>query len=147
MTSQADNAPNTEPIRRKSSILAALTLNCNLPTIPIINEPCGLTTSAVPSILNPASVTDVKKKSLRFDTNTFTSEYETEEIKETKRRITDEIKSVPSDLNGYQLNASYSPSMHHSIKNCNLKDYYAIKQREIECQVSCQINHSWSAPD
>ncbi|KAL7048417.1 hypothetical protein ACKWTF_003349 [Chironomus riparius] len=94
MTTQADNAPNTEPIRRKSSILAALTLNCNLPTIPIINEPCGLTTSTVPSILNPASVTDVKKKSLRFDTNTFTSEYETEEIKETKRRITDEIKSV-----------------------------------------------------
>ncbi|XP_070501769.1 potassium voltage-gated channel subfamily KQT member 1 isoform X5 [Chironomus tepperi] len=96
MTTQTDNAPNTVPIRRKSSILAALTLNCNLPTIPIINEPCGLTASAptIPSILNPATVTDVKKKSLRFDTNTFTSEYETEEIKETKRRITDEIKSV-----------------------------------------------------
>jgi hypothetical protein len=55
-----------------------------------------LTTSAAPttisSILNPASATDVKKKSLRFDTSTFASDYETEEIKETKRRITDEIK-------------------------------------------------------
>jgi len=96
MTTQADNAPNIVPTRRKSSILAALTLNCNLPTIPIINEPCGLTTSVapttIPSILNPASATDIKKKSLRFDTSTFASDYETEEIKETKRRITDEIK-------------------------------------------------------
>lgn len=92
MTTQTDNAPNTEQTRRKSSILAALTLNCNLPTIPIINEPCGLTTSAPISILNSASVTDGKKKSLRFDTSTLPSEYDTEEIKETKRRITDEIK-------------------------------------------------------
>jgi hypothetical protein len=74
----ASSASEATATRRKSStILAALTLNCNLPTIPIINEPTSI---------------DIKKKSLRFDINTLTTEYDTEEIKETKRRITDEIK-------------------------------------------------------
>lgn len=79
MTSQIENVG----IRRKSSGIAALmTLNCNLPSIPIINEPVD----------HNATTADVKKKALRFDTNTFTSEYDSEEIKENKRRITDEIK-------------------------------------------------------
>lgn len=79
MTSQIENAG----IRRKSSAIAALmTLNCNLPNIPIINEPVD----------QNVAIPDVKKKAIRFDTNTFTSEYDSEEIKENKRRITDEIK-------------------------------------------------------
>ena len=41
---------------------------------------------------NITTIADVKKKALRFDTNTFTSEYDAEEIKENKRKITDEIK-------------------------------------------------------
>ncbi len=90
MTSQQNE--NTEKIiqRRKSSILAALTLN--LPSIPIINEPPpGMEISTAET--ETASVSDVKKKSLRFDTNTLmTHEYDSEEVKETKRRITDEIK-------------------------------------------------------
>lgn len=80
MTSQIENLG----MRRKSSGIAALmTLNCNLPNIPIINEPIDNATS---------TTADVKKKALRFDTNTFTSEYDSEEIRENKRRITDEIK-------------------------------------------------------
>jgi hypothetical protein len=79
--------------RRKSSILAALTLNCNLPTIPIINEPQGIVAAAEATTSLSATPTDVKKKSLRFDTNTSTThEYDSEEVKETKRRITDEIR-------------------------------------------------------
>lgn len=89
MTTQqsGDNAASSggTTARRKSSILAALTLNCNLPTIPIINEPSTAAASAAAADVN-------KKKSLRFDTNTLTTEYESEEIKETKRRITDEIR-------------------------------------------------------
>lgn len=61
-----------------------MTLNCNLPNIPIINEP-------TPDKLTAAAA-DVKKKAIRFDTNTFTSEYDSEEILENKRKITDEIK-------------------------------------------------------
>lgn len=98
MTTQSDCVPNaTTSTRRKSSILAALTLNCNLPTIPIINEPSALSASTAPATATTlstisASGCDAKKKSLRFDTNTMTSEYDSEEVKETKRRITDEIK-------------------------------------------------------
>lgn len=81
MTSAIENAG----IRRKSSSIATLmTLNCNLPTIPIINEPTAEKAAAIAA--------DVKKKAIRFDTNTFTSEYDSEEIRENKRRITDEIK-------------------------------------------------------
>lgn len=58
-----------------------LALNCNLPTnIPIINEPAC------------APGDSIKKKSLRFDPSTLTAEYDSEEAKENKRRITDEIK-------------------------------------------------------
>lgn len=72
-------------LRRKSSgIAASLTLNCNLPTIPIINEPPA--TEAANTVSG-----DVKKKALRFDSLPPT-EYENEEEKENKRRITDEIK-------------------------------------------------------
>ncbi|CRL08704.1 CLUMA_CG021504, isoform A [Clunio marinus] len=80
MTSFSENLE----IRRKSSGIAALmTLNCSIPnSIPIINEPPGVTTIPV----------DMKKKALRFDINTVTSEYESEEVRENKRRITDEIK-------------------------------------------------------
>lgn len=93
MTTQSETPiPNaTAQTRRKSSILAALTLNCNLPTIPIINEPAGLLAATTTASSAPSSC-DVKKKSLRFDTSTLTSEYDTEEVKETKRRITDEIR-------------------------------------------------------
>lgn len=80
MTSQIENAG----MRRKSSGIAALmTLNCNLPNIPIINEPVDH---------NVTITADVKKKAIRFDTNTLTNEYDSEEIIENKRRITDEIK-------------------------------------------------------
>lgn len=68
--------------RSSSGLVALMTLNCNLPNIPIIN--------LNENELMPAA--DGKKKSLRFDTNTFMSEYETEEIKENKRKITAEIK-------------------------------------------------------
>lgn len=78
-------APIENPaIRRKSSSIAALmTLNCNLPSIPIINEP---------AVLPDDSKSEGKKKALRFDTNTLTAEYDSEEVRENKRRITDEIK-------------------------------------------------------
>jgi hypothetical protein len=91
MTSQPNEDTTKIAPRRKSSILAALTLNCNLPTIPIINEPPGeAEMSAAATALTSAG--DAKKKSLRFDTNTLTThEYDSEEIRETKRRITDEI--------------------------------------------------------
>lgn len=73
-------------IRRKSSAIASLmTLNCNLSNIPIINEPGGTTITTI-------SGEEVKKKSLRFEANTFYSEYDAEEVKENKRKITDEIK-------------------------------------------------------
>lgn len=94
MTSQqqTENTTAATAQRRKSSILAALTLNCNLPTIPIINEPHGIAAAADATSLS-ATPTDAKKKSLRFDTNTSTThEYDSEEVKETKRRITDEIR-------------------------------------------------------
>lgn len=95
MTSQQnENAATTAP-RRKSSILAALTLSCNLSTIPIINEPQGLTTAATDAsaTATTSTPTEVKKKSLRFDTNALTThEYDSEEVKETKRRIKHEIK-------------------------------------------------------
>lgn len=79
MTSPVENAG----IRRKSSSIATLmTLNCNLPNIPIINEPTSEKTAA-----------EVKKKAIRFDTN-ITSEYDSEEIRENKRKITDEMKSL-----------------------------------------------------
>lgn len=79
MTSSVENAG----IRRKSSSIATLmTLNCNLPNIPIINEPTSEKTAA-----------EVKKKAIRFDTN-ITSEYDSEEIRENKRKITDEMKSL-----------------------------------------------------
>jgi hypothetical protein len=67
-----------------------MTLNCNLPVnIPIINEPSrkDSTTSGITTIS-----ADVKKKALRFDTNTLCAEYDTEEVRENKRKITDEIK-------------------------------------------------------
>lgn len=84
MTSNDENE-GIVGIRRKSSGIAALmTLNCNVPVIPIINEP---TTAACPT-----AACDVKKKALRFDTNTLCNEYDTEEVRENKRRITDEIK-------------------------------------------------------
>lgn len=74
-------------IRRKSSGIAALmTLNCNVPNIPIINEP---STAACPT-----TTADIKKKALRFDTSTLCAEYDLEEVKENKRRITDEIKKI-----------------------------------------------------
>lgn len=100
MTSQPnENVVVALPPRRKSSIFAALTLNCNLPTIPIINEPHGTTTTASSTAIESSNTvtssnpSDGKKKSLRFDTNTSTThEYDTEEVKETKRRITDEIR-------------------------------------------------------
>lgn len=93
MTSHNDNTPcTTSTARRKSSILAALTLNCNLPTIPIINEPPGIAITTANTTVASPPAGDIKKKSLRFDTNTLTTEYETEEVKETKRRIKDEIK-------------------------------------------------------
>lgn len=97
MTSQQnENTVNTTTKiapRRKSSILAALTLNCNLPAIPIINEPPGVAVTEMSiTATTSTSVSDAKKKSLRFDTNTLTThEYDSEEVKETKRRITDEI--------------------------------------------------------
>jgi hypothetical protein len=73
-------------LRRKSSGIAALmTLNCN--NIPTINEPTSASINTENSNLNVD-----KKKSLRFDTSPYTSEYDPEEIKEVKRRITDEIK-------------------------------------------------------
>lgn len=62
-----------------------MTLNCNLPNIPIINEP-----TAAPTTITATA--DCKKKALRFDDNTLTNEYDTEEVRENKRRITDEIK-------------------------------------------------------
>lgn len=73
-------------IRRKSSGIAALmTLNCNHPNIPIINEPTAAPAAAT-------ATADYKKKALRFDDNTLTAEYDTDEVRENKRRITDEIK-------------------------------------------------------
>lgn len=82
--------PLTSPIeegderRRSSSIAALMTLSCNLPNsnIPIINEPTATTTTTA----------DCRKKAIRFDSNTFTNEYDSEEVRETKRKITDEIK-------------------------------------------------------
>lgn len=76
-------ATTKSALRRKSSGIAALmTLNCNIPTI---NEPT--------SASNTSENTSVdKKKSLRFDTSPYTSEYDPEDVKEVKRRITDEIK-------------------------------------------------------
>lgn len=78
MSSPVENAG----IRRKSSSISALlTLNCNSPpTIPIINEPAACAPG------------DIKKKSIRFDPSTLTADYDSEEAKENKRRITDEIK-------------------------------------------------------
>jgi hypothetical protein len=70
-------------IRRKSSGIAALmTLNCNVPNIPIINEPSA----------DQTTTAETKKKALRFDVHTVCAEYDSEEIRENKRRITDEIK-------------------------------------------------------
>lgn len=98
MTSQQnENAVSTttkNAPRRKSSILAALTLNCNLPIIPTINEPPRVETTEMSTTTTElTSASDAKKKSLRFDTNTLmTHEYDSEEVKETKRRITDEIR-------------------------------------------------------
>lgn len=105
MTSQqnenAVDATTKTTTRRKSSILAALTLNCNLPTIPIINEPPGVATTEMSSTASAsASAFEAKKKSLRFDTNTLmTHEYDSEEVKETKRRIKDEIRRLVIALN------------------------------------------------
>jgi hypothetical protein len=82
MTSNDDCCGNEgiAGIRRKSSGIAALmTLNCNVPIIPIINEPTP-------------TADNIKKKALRFDTNTHCNEYDTEEVRENKRRITNEIK-------------------------------------------------------
>lgn len=81
MSSPIENAG----IRRKSSSIAALmTLNCS--NIPIINEPSAAPTAAF--------VSDIKKKAIRFDMqNTLTAEYDSEEVTENKRRITDEIKA------------------------------------------------------
>ena len=84
MTSKNENE-GTTGIRRKSSGIAALmTLNCNnIPIIPIINEPSA----------DSQNITaDTKKKELRFDVHTVCAEYDSEEIIENKRRITDEIK-------------------------------------------------------
>lgn len=80
-----------EGITRKSSTISALlTLNCNLPiNIPVINEPQA---ACAPG--------DNKKKSLRFDPSTLTAEYDSEEVKETKR-ITDEIKKWVEYINIY----------------------------------------------
>lgn len=89
MTSTEENE-GIVGIRRKSSGIAALmttasmTLNCNMPNIPIINEPIAAAC--------PSTTADVKKKALRFDTNTHCNEYDTEEVRENKRKITDEIK-------------------------------------------------------
>lgn len=70
--------------RRKSSGIAALmALNCNASSIPTINEPT--TTIAT-------STAAEKKKAIRFNTSTFISDYDSDEIRETKRKITDEIK-------------------------------------------------------
>lgn len=112
MTSQQNENTATTAPRRKSSILAALTLNCNLPTVPIINEPQGVTTAATEAFTTAttSTPTEVKKKSLRFDTNALTThEYDSEEIKETKRRIKDEIRRWVM-LNPRGLNVSF-----HSI--------------------------------
>lgn len=72
MTAPIENAGT----RRKSSAIAALMTLGNLPNIPIINEPIAVAAD--------------KKKSLRFDTNT--TEYESEEARENKKQISDEIK-------------------------------------------------------
>ena len=72
--------------RRKSSDSSVLmTLSNYAKNIPIINEPTTAVTAT--------GTAELKKKALRFDTNTRTSEYESEEvIRENKKRITDEIK-------------------------------------------------------
>lgn len=83
MTSKSENEGKSA-IRRKSSGIAALmTLNCNVPNIPIINEPPAT---------DATTTADSKKKALRFDVHTVCAEYDTEEVRETKRKITDEIK-------------------------------------------------------
>ena len=76
----------TAGLRRKSSAIAALMSLGSVPNvpnnIPIIKEP---------SLTTPTS--DVaKKKALRFDPQTHTAEFDSEEIQETKRKIKDEIK-------------------------------------------------------
>lgn len=86
-------------LRRKSSGIASLmTLNLNnFTNIPIINEPASV--AAINSTETTTMTTSItgcpyeKKKSLRFDTSPCRNEYyESEEVKEVKKRITDEIK-------------------------------------------------------
>lgn len=74
---------NIEKRRKSSGIASLMALNCNISSIPMINEPP--TTDVITTAVE-------KKKAIRFNTNTFTSDYDSDEIRETKRKITDEIK-------------------------------------------------------
>lgn len=71
---------------KSSGLTALMTVNYTLPNIPIINEPS-------PFVIATANDTN-KKKALRFDTNTLTTEYslDSDEIRENKKKIKDEIK-------------------------------------------------------
>lgn len=74
---------NADERRKSSSVSTLMALNCNASSIPIINEPAA-------TVITPTAAE--KKKAIRFNTNTFTSDYDSDEIRETKRKITAEIK-------------------------------------------------------
>lgn len=88
-------AEGKSALRRKSSGIAALmTLNLtnNFTNIPIINEPTAAATEETSTTVTMPDSTEKKSKTLRFDTSPCMTEYDTDEVCEVKRRITDEIK-------------------------------------------------------